>query len=365
MPRRKSGEKNKFHQALNISAFNSDPLNLSALCEKKDGTDSPELKSPVLDRSHQYEPSVVQLLDINDPLNLNHIDDPTLKPACKRKKRKRRNTGGTLTETEELACLVDHITNDSLDISINSSIVTEENVTQNTINADLSICSNKTEKHMDNEKSIEINTLSRCKRIRHNSHNKQFKFNEKNRKYRYGNYVDYNDCLRKHMVDQRLDVFRKEWFEGKNCLDVGCNTGKVTILIAKHFLPSKIVGIDIDSNLIKIAKKKTQEFSVVNRNIQKFPLSCHLTYGPILGTQLLKKSNDFPENLSFRVENIVPDSLESLQTFQPEYDCILCLNVTKWIHLNFGDVGLKSFFKKIFLLLRPGGRLFLDRKSVV
>lgn len=36
-----------------------------------------------------------------------------------------------------------------------------------------------------------------------------------------------------HDVDEdpRLKVFRKEWFEGKDCLDIGCNNGMITIQI--------------------------------------------------------------------------------------------------------------------------------------
>lgn len=29
--------------------------------------------------------------------------------------------------------------------------------------------------------------------------------------------------------DPRLSMFKKEWFEGKDCLDIGCNQGIVTI----------------------------------------------------------------------------------------------------------------------------------------
>ena len=29
--------------------------------------------------------------------------------------------------------------------------------------------------------------------------------------------------------DPRIKVMRKEWFEGKNCLDIGCNSGLITI----------------------------------------------------------------------------------------------------------------------------------------
>lgn len=36
--------------------------------------------------------------------------------------------------------------------------------------------------------------------------------------------------------DPRLKVLKKEWFEGKDCLDVGCNNGLITIHIGKKAL---------------------------------------------------------------------------------------------------------------------------------
>ncbi|KAJ0043791.1 hypothetical protein Pint_17856 [Pistacia integerrima] len=52
--------------------------------------------------------------------------------------------------------------------------------------------------------------------------------------------------------DLRLKVFKKEWFQCKNGLDIGCNSGIITIQIAKTFQCRRILGIDIDSSKIFI-----------------------------------------------------------------------------------------------------------------
>jgi 7SK snRNA methylphosphate capping enzyme len=36
------------------------------------------------------------------------------------------------------------------------------------------------------------------------------------------------------------------------------------------------------------------------------------------------------------------------------------LSVTKWIHLNGGDQGIKDFFAKAFECLKPNGRLVIE-----
>nr|XP_016434913.1 PREDICTED: probable RNA methyltransferase At5g51130 [Nicotiana tabacum]XP_016434914.1 PREDICTED: probable RNA methyltransferase At5g51130 [Nicotiana tabacum]XP_016434915.1 PREDICTED: probable RNA methyltransferase At5g51130 [Nicotiana tabacum]XP_016434916.1 PREDICTED: probable RNA methyltransferase At5g51130 [Nicotiana tabacum]XP_016434917.1 PREDICTED: probable RNA methyltransferase At5g51130 [Nicotiana tabacum] len=42
------------------------------------------------------------------------------------------------------------------------------------------------------------------------------------------------------------------------------------------------------------------------------------------------------------------------------YDTIICLSVTKWVQLNWGDEGLITLFSKVWRLLSPGGVFILE-----
>ncbi len=44
-------------------------------------------------------------------------------------------------------------------------------------------------------------------------------------------------------------------------------------------------------------------------------------------------------------------------------DVVLCLSLTKWIHLHHGDEGIRRLFAHIRSTLRPGGLLFLEAQS--
>ena len=49
---------------------------------------------------------------------------------------------------------------------------------------------------------------------------------------------------------------------------------------------------------------------------------------------------------------------------EPEYDTVIAFSVTKWVHLNNGDLGMKRFFRRIYRQLRPGGRLLLEPQVI-
>lgn len=100
------------------------------------------------------------------------------------------------------------------------------------------------------------------------------------------------------------------------------------------------MGIDIDGTLIEkarsdLARLKTDPTVTANE-------ACAL------------------ENVIFRKTNYILKDKTLLEIERPQYDCILCLSVTKWIHLNFGDDGIKFMFKRIYKQLNQNGILVLE-----
>ncbi len=81
------------------------------------------------------------------------------------------------------------------------------------------------------------------------------------RTFQYGSYSRYYGYRTPSpSVDPRLAVFRPEWFRGKKVLDVGCSTGHVTLAIAGHWSPERVLGIDIDGALVRIARQNLRHF---------------------------------------------------------------------------------------------------------
>ncbi|XP_029375984.1 7SK snRNA methylphosphate capping enzyme isoform X2 [Echeneis naucrates] len=95
-----------------------------------------------------------------------------------------------------------------------------------------------------------------------------------------------------------------------------------------------------------------------------FPMSLRISRGPIAAPPLTEtpttQPGEFPSNVSFIKANYVLENDNLLTTQRPEYDVILCLSVTKWVHLNWGDSGLKRLFKRVYRHLRPGGMFILE-----
>lgn len=215
------------------------------------------------------------------------------------------------------------------------------------------------------------------------------KFREKNTRFQYGNdrryYVNRNGG---HGTDLRLEILEKhrEFFEEKDVLDVGCNVGHIALAVARGFGARSVTGMDIDRYLVDIAKRNVQYYvtcpspystaaspnpaaieSTSNRKVDLkykcYPVSMPILYGPIIDQGELRNERRFPKNVRFVHGNYVPESETMLLQEQPQYDTILCLSVTKWIHLNWGDEGLRLAFKRMYAQLRPGGILIIEPQS--
>jgi 7SK snRNA methylphosphate capping enzyme len=190
--------------------------------------------------------------------------------------------------------------------------------------------------------------------------------------FQYGNYNRYYGYRNPSgKGDTRLKHFQAEWFTGKDVLDVGCNVGEITTAVAKFFRPRSIVGVDIDRKLIEQARRSVKMCLSCQRPGENddFPKSLPILYGPLYppgdgelfnrdeGGEPASKGqieDNFPRNVQFICGNYVVEDDELLETTQPEFDTILCLSTTKWIHLNFGDDGLKRAFKRMYAQLKPG-----------
>lgn len=194
-------------------------------------------------------------------------------------------------------------------------------------------------------------------------------------KFRYGNYTNfyyqrYLNTLKEKDITTSNSVFRTEWLTNKRCLDIGCNTGTLTLLISHYYNPSYIEGVDIDYSLIKTAIKtlKAQQRnsictevidkeSEIMDKLKQFPKTCQMT----LASKGEPSKALFPNsNIIFRQENYVGELKQIKNPSTETFDTIICLGTSKWIHLNYGDIGIKVLFYNVYQQLRTGGLFIFE-----
>lgn len=155
--------------------------------------------------------------------------------------------------------------------------------------------------------------------------------------------------------DDRLSLIRAilSKLSSPNILDVGCNDGTLTIDVAKHGR-CQVVGVDIDAKLIKRARGTVRDFILASRK-RKVVGDTKTT--PAVETE--DDENVFPYNVTFRSEDLVKkDGRTALEI--GKYDVVICLSVTKWVHISHGDEGLKQFFATMKDCLKDNGCLILE-----
>ncbi|KAG0565917.1 hypothetical protein KC19_7G023400 [Ceratodon purpureus] len=167
--------------------------------------------------------------------------------------------------------------------------------------------------------------------------------------------------------DPRLLLFEEKWFKNMDVLDVGCHEGYIAITLAQMYTVKSMHGVDIDERLITKAYEHLEEeaasptcalpLETINVDVDE------VTDCGGDETEVLDAPCDFEdvedynllERVSFETANFLEYEIE-----EGSYDTVLCLSVTKWVQLNWGDEGLMTLFYKIFAALRPGGVLILE-----
>lgn len=285
--------------------------------------------------------------------------------------------------------------------------------------------------------------------------------------YFYGNTPRYH-CHRYLECFRNLNnpMLENSWFEGKDCLDVGCNEGILMLLLAYERKVKSYIGIDLDFNLIvkatknlrflksnanfekniaslllknsdsKISKSASKAQAdkgdnnheedildnllkdcgkqIVVKEVKKVPIN---RYNNLSNSDLLKKYSSLPRSFLIREEKNIetmsrlisvmnpqtesskeynlrsnskgkrdevkrqPDfKVDVSEAYHPQvkfevknvfdfesdtkFDTITCFSVIKWVHLTYGDDGIRVLFHKFHNLLRVNGILILETESI-
>jgi 7SK snRNA methylphosphate capping enzyme len=146
------------------------------------------------------------------------------------------------------------------------------------------------------------------------------------------------------------------WIRNKDVLDVGCNDGTLTCQFARELGARSVVGVDIDSSLVHTARQRVRVLVDQMRTSGSPALAANNADAG----ESIPASTRFPSNISFVNGDFVLRADDLLDNVQDEYDTVVAFSITKWVHVNNGDAGLRRFFKRCYRCLRPGGRLLLE-----
>ena len=158
----------------------------------------------------------------------------------------------------------------------------------------------------------------------------------------HGNFRRY-DTFRPGVNERRLAQLPAKYFKGRTLLDVGCNSGEFVLLVARHYHPPLVEGIDIDGELILAAESRRRR-----------TLEGLAAMRPVLSRTWNRWDTYFRESVRF----LQTDILE----YRPEreYATVMCLSVSKWVHLNHGDEGLLRLFDALHASTETSGFLVLE-----
>lgn len=164
-------------------------------------------------------------------------------------------------------------------------------------------------------------------------------------------------------LDPRVEALIR-WLRGqqggtapsRSILDVGCNAGKIGIQLASQLPGSALVGVDIDSKLVGQAKQSARKAGLIldgesNR-------SSEFDDHEPTANQDRKRVKSRPKQdvsqakasasasrASFNCQDWV--FADDIPATSSQFDLVLALSVSKWIHIHHSDIGLLRFSHRL------------------
>lgn len=353
------GSKLKFQ----MGGDSTDPLNLNSLIDRDPAEVTPQC-SPFVDRMKELSPQVLIARDVTDPLNLKCHMYQDLKgmvvTLAKKKRKRKRNDSGCFDDEQENKNKKETDVNkedlvspkfkkkkmqkhgrDGKEVKIKekkkNKVEKELDATDGTKIEKMSQEGEKVSESMSEKPETSVKDKKLSSEVKGESMNEKAKetlsSNEKlpkpktepnntrksgsskqkhQKTFLYGNYNRYYGYRNPKVPDDpRLKLFHREWFQDKTVLDIGCNIGNITLELARSFSPKHVLGIDIDSSLIRAANKSLR--CTIQENIRKkptqssdFPMSFMVCRGPIVSrTSPTEGRTGFPYNVQFKEVSVL------------------------------------------------------------
>ncbi len=120
-----------------------------------------------------------------------------------------------------------------------------------------------------------------------------------------------------------------------------------------RYLAKEMKGFDVDASLIDKAEANLEKSIVdLEKSLKEDKRDSRGGGGQSV---TLEAQLQALRNCSFECMNILWADLECASV-----DTVLCLSVTKWVHMCHGDSGLEQLFLTFKNVLKPGGILVLE-----
>jgi SAM-dependent methyltransferase len=192
----------------------------------------------------------------------------------------------------------------------------------------------------------------------------------------YHKYYTFHSAECRVSLLEKKGIFTSLW-KRQNCpktfyyLDIGCNEGELSYNLLKLIrseIPDDIkivlVGCDIDSELISLARKKFCSCGVELLEELKSDIATSHQEENTKEFLVLNTAIYF-ETVNFTDKQILSAFREKLQgIFQISsssiFHFISVFSTTMWIHINHGDDGLREFFRDVKGFLLDNGALLVE-----